>query len=180
MTILGSIIKPSHICSVLDNEPTYQTNRDRLGVLLHEGWGSWDAYQRVRPTIYKASLVSLLASAAGWYFRGWRKRGPRAAEAHVVYPALMALSGAVAYVTKKTGPELLQPVDETTGKPVPRGEGDAEIIQWVDRRANKLRRQDPNFADAAIARTIKIPGIYGVWQETPEHVKAMIHCGKVT
>lgn len=171
MSLMTSLIKPDQICSLLSNERSYQQQKERLGVVLHEGWRYWDQYQAMRPYLFWGSVVTMVASGYGWYKRGLKRRARDSIESHLMYPGLLALSGGVAYITR---PDWLMPSPIQQAE-AEAGEG-AGAVAFLDQKAAELRSRNPRFVDDAFDRTLNVPGIKGVWRETPEHVKAMIHC----
>lgn len=171
---LTSLIKPDQVCSLLKHEPSYQKQKERLGVVLHEGWRYWDKYQEVRPYLFWGSVLTFAASGYGWWKRGLKRRSRDSIESHLIYPGLMALSGTVAYITRPAWlmPSAIQQAEAEAGD-------GAGVVAYLDQRSTEISQTNPDFVDDAFKRTLRVPGIKGIWQETPEHVKAMIHCGTV-
>lgn len=179
MSFWTNLVKPSQICSMLEYEPHYNKQRERVSVLMHEGWVYWDKYQAMKPYLFWGSVLTFALSGYGWYKRGLQRRKVgNTLEANLMYPGLMALSAGTAYITR---PAWLFPseIQKAEAQAAAEGEEGAGMVKWIDERAVELRKKNPNFVDDVWKRTIRVPGIKGVWDETPEHIKAMVYCGDV-
>lgn len=177
MSFISDMLSPANVCSVLSVEPHYQEQRDRVGALVHESLSYYDKYQKVRPWIFAASIAAMAGSGYLWTTRGLlrRRRGYRITEANVLYPAIMALSGAVAWYTRPDSffppakPRLT--AVETPGK-------EPGFLAWLDSKVVDLKKTDPRFADKAIGRLVALPGVRDAWRETPEIARSLVECGR--
>jgi hypothetical protein len=146
-------------------------------VLVHEGFVYYDQYQKARPWIFGASLIAFATSSYLWTTRGVlkRKRGYRVTEANILYPAVMVVSGAAAWVTR---PDSLFPPAEPRLTATESPEGEAGFLTWVDAKAAALRHGDPYFADKAFKRLTSSRALAPTWKETPEIARTLIECGR--
>ncbi|NEN87922.1 MAG: hypothetical protein F6K48_02970 [Okeania sp. SIO3H1] len=165
MSWLNKVIPPDTVCKVLSTEERYQKQRDRVAAITHEGFTYYDRFQAARPYLFYGGISLSAVAAFMWYWRGIRK-GARVAEAHAVYPTLMAVGAASAFIGRPA----------SDAKPRPTDPGQNGFITWVDDRVKTLRSEDPYFADAVFERVQD--AIPGVWSETPEIARTFVTCGR--
>lgn len=161
-TLLNNLARPEDIRRLRTGIPGYEQNRERAAVVVQKGFLTHDRYQKARPFIFAASLASAVASGALWY----RRR--RHAEAHMVYPAMFALSAATAYLTRPREDAPCPPPGE------PAEAGDSAFLVYLDKEVAKAKAKDPRFADKVFQRLSRTCAVRSTWEGSPDYVKAMV------
>lgn len=198
-----SAIRPQHLCQFLKYEDRWQKQRDRAGAVLAEGFDYWDKFQSVRPLIFMASAVGAVFGGYMWWKRGIsRKSKVRSVEVNVLYPVSTLTFAAIAWITRPGGyldpnrymeiaPEQLPPAppaapgqQQPPVAPPPSQQTPEQVaiqnpvLGWIDQKAAEFRARDPRFADKAIMRFLRVPGINGAWQELPPQARVLVECGR--
>lgn len=163
---LSRAVSPDTVRVALRQSPEYVANRNRVGALLHDGLSAMDTYQQWKPALFIGSLISMAGS--GYAFA--KRKNP---EARVLYGSLFALSAAIAWFTKPSLGGAAAPADASPEE-VAAAPKDAATVGWIDSRVSKLSADDPNFADAAFARLVQMPGISEQFQRMNPVIQAAV------
>jgi hypothetical protein len=120
------------------NSPAVQVNKDRLGVVVHDGYA-------VKDTIVANKYPMFVAGCIGMAFSGYAAWKRKSHEARILYAITGLMSAGLAYAAR---PWV---------KPAPPGSTSTSsaAIGYLDRRARALRRQDPQFAERSLSRLLK-------------------------
>ena len=154
--------------AVVTGSAAYQQNRERVGVVLHEGFRYGDMWVQARPWVFAACLAGAGVSGFGWYKRGLKRRN---IEGNLLYPAATLACLAGAYLTRPAW--LLPGAVAKQAQTQPPGDGQG-LVAWIDVKAADLRQKDPAFADKAIARALAMPAVAAGVQSLPSPVRALI------
>lgn len=160
---LSSFVSPNNVRALARSNPYYVQNRDRAAVILHDGFSVWDTYVEIRPALFVVSLLGMAGSAWVGYNRrdkGW--------EANAFYATSFAASALAAWLTR---PGAFGGAATATDAEAAAGGG---MVGYLDERAEKLKRQDPNFADRAFERLVRSPGVNPTWQKTDPVIQAFV------
>jgi len=168
LDIISRMVSPSDVRNILRSTPSYVTNRDRAGAVIQTGLDAYASYQKAKPYLFWGSLVGAITSA---YFFEKRGRRPDNREAMVLYGVSFAACAATAFITRPS--KAVVPVDATPEE-VEAAKGDSAMIGWVDTKVDELRAQNPNFADDAINRLVRMPGIKGQFQKMDPLIRAAV------
>lgn len=164
---VARFVSPSDMRTILRSTPSYVTNRDRAGALVHDGLAAYDGYLKAKPYLFWGSLIG--AAASGYYFNA-RGRKPDNREAMILYGVSFAVCAATAWFTRPIGAKAL-PADAAPGE-VPTEEG--ALITWVDGRVEKLKAADPQFTDKVLTRLVNMPGIKTQFQNLNPLIQAAV------
>lgn len=171
MSWLDKLAQPEDIRRLRSGIPYYEENRERVGVLIHKGFTYYDKYEKNKPYIFWSSIT--LAGISGFL---WWNRRKMHAEAHVLYPATFLASSVTAYITRpimkeKVPPGTLPPPAPGAPPPTPQ---ESEFMRWIEQERQRLKTEDPDFADKAFDRLVKTPPIDQTWNEVPGYAQALL------
>lgn len=168
LDIISRMVNPSDVRNILRNTPSYVTNRDRAGAVIQKGLDAYDGYQKAKPYLFWGSLVGAIAAA--YYFEK-RGRRPDNREAMVLYGVSFAACAATAIITRPGTGAL--PANATPEE-IAAAQGDSALIGWVDTKVRELRAQDREFADKAIGRLVKMPGVRASFDQMDPLIRAAV------
>lgn len=164
----ASIVPPDQVRAILRQSPEYVKNRNRVGAILADGLGVYNAYIAAKPALFVGSLVGAAASGYAFEMRGRRKKNT---DAMILYGGLFALCAAVAFITRPVSAEASVPEDAPPGTP-PSPQG--ATVNWLDRRVAAKVAEDPNFADQAFLELVQMPGIDTEFQRLNPLIQAAV------
>lgn len=142
-----SLIPPETVKSQLSQIPAYRENRERAAVIFKQGLAAYEAYIRVRPYAFAASLAT--AAACGWGL--WKRKG---AEARALYGAGLAVSLAVAWFTRPQAAAAGVKSTVKSGDPAKAG-----IVAAIDAKRAQYAAEDPAWADKTMTEVAALPGV---------------------
>lgn len=160
---LSSFVSPNNVRALARSNPYYNQNRERAGVVLHDGFAVWDTYVEIRPALFVVSLMGMLGSA--WV--GYNRRG-KGWESTALYSTGFVASAVVAWYTR---PGVFGGATTATDAEAAAGGG---MVGYLDERAQELKHQDPNFTDKAFERLVRSPGVAPTWNKTDPVIQAFV------
>jgi hypothetical protein len=119
--------------------------RERLAVVLRQGFGAYDAYVAAQPWIFGAGLLAMGVSGVML----WKRR--RTPEAYALYVTTFIIGAAAAWFARPFTSAPASPGAPTPGGPT--------IIDRLDAKRREYAAEDPRWADRTWARVASMPGV---------------------
>jgi hypothetical protein len=160
---LSSFISPSSVRALARSNPSYNQNRERAAVVLHDGFSTWDTYVEIRPALFVLSLMGMVGSAWVGYNRrdkGW--------ESVALYSTGFVASAVTAWITR---PGAFGGAATASEEEAQAGGG---MVGYLDNRAQEIKLREPNFVDVAFTRLIRSPGVAPSWQKIDPVIQAVV------
>jgi hypothetical protein len=120
--------------------------RERLAVVLKQGFGAYDAYVAAQPWIFGAGLLAMGVSGVML----WKRR--RTPEAYALYLTTFIAGAAAAWFARPFGGGAATPA-------TPAQAGGPTIIERLDAKRREYAAEDPRWADRTWARVAAMPGV---------------------
>lgn len=118
----------------------YTTNKERVAVVTEEYFRPYyKFFTDVWPHLFPLTVASTLISG----MLLWQRWG-KGADARILWTSALVASAVGVYVTAPFASE------QQIGEP---------FVEWVDRRREQLRAEDPDFAARILGETFALPGI---------------------
>lgn len=119
--------------------------RERLAVVLKQGFGAYDAYVAAQPWIFGAGLLAMGVSGVML----WKRR--RTPEAYALYLTTFVVGAAAAWFAR--------PFDSAAAAPGAKQAGGPTILDRLDAKRREYAAEDPRWADRTWARVASMPGV---------------------
>jgi hypothetical protein len=146
---LQNMVPADALKKQLSQIPAYRSNRERAAVVLGQGLDAYEAYTRLRPWVFGASVAGAITCA---YMLWWRRR--HGVEAKVLYGGGFAVCAVAAWLTR---PPAAAPAAAAASTPEDRA--GAGVVAAIDARRAENAKKDPQWADKVMARVAALPGV---------------------